>query len=147
MLVLEGNPFVSGVAGYVEQDPSLASKQTAPYVSILLRGNQDIAALARIDPATPWVVLNSEINEQMGLRVGPEQVDLHTAVGIMRGSLEICRITLAAERGSGLDVDATVFVCDDWTRGNFLGYSGLLQRIRFALDPQELKFYFGPFGE
>jgi hypothetical protein len=28
--------------------------------------------------------------------------------------------------------------------GTFLGYSGLLERIRFAVDPQQNNFYFGP---
>ncbi len=33
----------------------------------------------------------------------------------------------------------------DWPPGKtFLGYSGLLDSIRFALDPQRNHFYFGP---
>ena len=147
MLMLEGEPFVCDVADYVEEDPSLDSKQAAVYVSILLGGSRNIETLARVDPATPWVVLNSEISEQLGLTGVSDELFLHTAVGTKRGRLDTCPITLAGEHGNGLEVEATVFVCDDWTRGNFLGYAGLLSRIRFALDPQYLKFYFGPYGE
>ncbi len=39
----------------------------------------------------------------------------------------------------------TFFICSDWPDGRtFLGYSGLLDSIRFALDPQANHFYFGP---
>jgi hypothetical protein len=31
----------------------------------------------------------------------------------------------------------------DWRGPNFLGYQGLLQRIRFAVDPEVNLFYFG----
>lgn len=38
----------------------------------------------------------------------------------------------------------TFFVSQDWPSGlTFLGYSGLLDSIRFALDPQANHFYFG----
>jgi len=31
----------------------------------------------------------------------------------------------------------------DWPGPNFIGYEGLLQRIRFAVDPETNLFYFG----
>ena len=65
----------------------------------------------------------------------------------MVGSLERFPITLPAEEGDALEIDATLFVCEDWHRGNFLGYNGFLERIRFALDPKLAKFYFGPLSE
>jgi hypothetical protein len=40
-------------------------------------------------------------------------------------------------------VDATIFVSPDWHGPNFIGYQGLLQRIRFAVDPETNLFYFG----
>ncbi|WP_017717414.1 hypothetical protein [Kamptonema formosum] len=56
-------------------------------------------------------------------------------------------IRLKAEEGEDLDVDSTVFVPDSevlW--GNFpsfIGLTGFLERIRFALDPNTDTFYFG----
>jgi hypothetical protein len=57
-------------------------------------------------------------------------------------------MTLIADDGDSLRIDATVFVSSDWPRmaGTFLGYSGLLERIRFAVDPQKNDFFFGPIG-
>jgi hypothetical protein len=59
------------------------------------------------------------------------------------------QLTLLADEGDSLDVDAAVFVAtgDEYPVGrSFLGYAGLLERIRFALDPQTNQFYFGAAG-
>ena len=144
MLTVDWEQFISGVSSYYEEDLSLDSNQTSVHVNIELHGNMPIATLARLDPATPWVVLNAELNSQLGLRPSSTQIELRTVAGLMKGSLERFPITLAAEEGNALEIEATLFVCNDWRRGNFLGYSGFLQRIRFALDPLRRKFYFGP---
>jgi hypothetical protein len=36
-----------------------------------------------------------------------------------------------------------VLVSAEWLAPTFLGYMGLLERIRFAIDPQANQFYFG----
>ena len=48
-----------------------------------------------------------------------------------------------ADEGESCEVDATLFVSRDWVYGNFVGYSGFLERIRFAVDPGANDFYFG----
>ena len=50
-----------------------------------------------------------------------------------------------AEDGQSIAVDATVFVSHEWRGQTFLGYMGLLERIRFALDPQVNDFHFGSY--
>jgi hypothetical protein len=63
----------------------------------------------------------------------------------------LCRIPLRFEplAGQGLDVETTVFIPDlppdaPWPFPNFIGLDGVLFRIRFAVDPNENLFYFGP---
>ena len=51
--------------------------------------------------------------------------------------------TLVADDGDSVDVDSTVFVSPEWRAGNFIGYAGLLERIRFAVDPGTNAFLFG----
>lgn len=51
---------------------------------------------------------------------------------------------LRADEGESLRVEATIFLSPDWIGPNFIGYGGLLQRIRFAVDPESNLFYFGP---
>ncbi len=143
MLNLNGEPFASSVARYYDEDPSLGSEQTSVHVQIIIQGKIEINALARLDPATPWVVLNSELTEYLGLGLNGERTMLRTAVGLMEGTLERYPIVLAAQEGQSLEIDATIFVCSDWHRGNFLGYAGLLERVRFAVDPASQLFYFG----
>ena len=144
MLTLDGEEFASGVSTYLEEDPSLNSPEPSVHVRISVQGDVPIEALARLDPATPWVVLNSELNRRLRL---PEDsldiVELRTAIGLKRDFLERFPITLQAEQGDNLEVDATLFICDDWPGANFLGYRGFVQRIRFAVDPFNRKFYFG----
>ncbi len=143
MLTLNEDEFPSGVSTYFEEYPFLKSAQTYIHISIVLEGQVQIPAFARLDPATPWVVLNSELNEQIGLRATPAEIELHTLAGLMKGRLERFPIRLMAEQGDSLEIESTLFVCDDWRRGNFLGYSGFIERIQFAVDPVPKKFYFG----
>ena len=144
MLKLNEELFAPNAASYYEEDPSLESDQTSIHIQIIIQGDTEIATLARLDPATPWVVLNTEFNELLGLGADGPDVYLQTAAGRKEGTLERYPIVLAAQEGQSLEIDATLFVCDDWRRGNFLGYTGLLERIRFAVDPASQLFYFGP---
>ena len=73
----------------------------------------------------------------------PGRVRLSSRVGSFEGALFRGLITLPADRGEPLDVEATIFLSPEWTRPNFLGYQGLLQRIHFAVDPEHNLFYFG----
>jgi len=143
MLNLNGEPFAPSVARYYDEDPSLGSGQTSIHVQIIIKGKTEINALARLDPATPWVVLNSELTEYLGFGLNGERTMLRTAAGPMEGTLERYPIVLAAQNGLSMEIDATIFVCNEWHRGNFLGYAGLLERVRFAIDPASRLFYFG----
>ena len=101
--------------------------------------------LAQLDTAAPWLVLNTDVAEMRSLfdGEGPE-VTLSTRRGTVTGRLEQTMVSILADEGDSLEFPATVFASRDWTGGTFLGYSGFLERIRFAVDPQENFFYFGP---
>ncbi len=50
---------------------------------------------------------------------------------------------------ANLSLDATAFVPQlhpeqTWPLPTFVGLAGMLQRLRFAVDPVDSKFYFGP---
>ena len=68
---------------------------------------------------------------------------MSTRLGVIHGALYRVAVTIEAEEGESLDVEATVFLSPDWRGPNFIGYQGLLQRIRFAVDPETNLFYFG----
>jgi len=52
-------------------------------------------------------------------------------------------MSLVADEGRSLEVDATFFISQSWRGGTFLGYTGLLDRLRIALDSPANLFYFG----
>ena len=100
---------------------------------------------AIVDTGTPYCIFDTELSEALGLSFEDgESVTLRTAYGEVTGTIQRLMIELVAEQGDSLAIDASVFVTDYWTYGNFLGYSGLLERIRFAFDPGTNSFYFGP---
>jgi hypothetical protein len=70
-------------------------------------------------------------------------VVLDTRLGTLKGSLYRIPVALPADEGQPLEAEATVFLSPDWRGPNFIGYQGLLQRIRFAVDPEVNLFYFG----
>ena len=146
MLKLNREDFATGITTYYEEGPTRNSPQSSPYLNISFPGTLPNPVLALVDTGSPWVVLNSELNDQLGLSAQSTEYKLHTRFGLMTGSIERQAITLLAEEGTTLVVDATLFVCNEWTYTNILGYIGFLQRIRFAFDPELRRFYFGAYS-
>ncbi|HEV7504319.1 MAG TPA: hypothetical protein VGS07_05375 [Thermoanaerobaculia bacterium] len=61
------------------------------------------------------------------------------------GVLARLQVQFLADDGENFTTEATFFISPDWPPGRtFLGYSGLLDAMRFAIDPQVNHFYFGP---
>ena len=73
-----------------------------------------------------------------------DSLTLRTAHGPVRGALYRHRIEFLAEEGPNLDIEATLFISPEWHAPCFLGYSGVLERIRFAIHPQTNRFLFAP---
>ena len=112
--------------------------------SIVRFSKEEIDSLGR----APDVVKSFFVNEQLDREwhsqywFGPP-TDLSNRSRTIHGKLIRTPLTILADEGDSLEVDATVFISSEWQHGNFLGYAGLLERIRFAVDPQTNGFYFG----
>lgn len=65
----------------------------------------------------------------------------------MEGSITRLSIRLLADEGDSLTVDATAFIPDvEEYWGDlpvFIGLTGFMERLRFAVDPSTDTFYFG----
>jgi hypothetical protein len=59
------------------------------------------------------------------------------------GWLDRFDLVLKAEVGEPVRIDATWFACPDWPGPMVVGWKGGLERVRFAVDPSEERFYFG----
>lgn len=141
MLTLGDRPFTTGRCRFLDSDGIRAEPKI--YVRVV-PGAWETSVLAQLDTGAAWSVLDSEIAEILGLfEESGEQAKLSTRLGLMNGMLVRIPFTLIAEEGESLRLDATVFVSREWQEGTFLGYGGLLERIRFAIDPAIKSFFFG----
>jgi hypothetical protein len=147
MLTLNGVPFTTGRATYRDFNREHVSSKTAIYVQVVLPIHTGISVYAVVDTGTPYCIFETEILEALGFSFNNgESITLNTAYGSFRGTIQRLTIRLVAEQGDSLDVDSSVFVTGEWWYGNFVGYSGFLERFRFAVDAATNSFYFGPHG-
>jgi predicted aspartyl protease len=145
MLRLDGNNFSTGRARFLDSLPATVNRSARIYVRVAIPGMEE-TFLALLDTGAEWSVLDREIAEQLGIAdVEGPTITLRHKEGSTPGKLVRTMVTMIADEGVGLDVDATVFVPDDpWPTGrNFIGYSGFLEKIRIGLDPQRNDVYFG----
>jgi len=122
--------------------------QTSAEPKILIRVAPDIGAkpvLAVVDTGAPWCIFRPAVGIALLRNFDPvsDQITLSTRLGLIQGALYRGLVILHADEGEALDVEATVFLSPQWRGPNFIGYEGLLQRIRFAVDPETNLFYFG----
>ena len=101
---------------------------------------------ALLDTGAHYCLLNETVarlvEDHLTEGLGPFNV--RTAYGPTKGELYRHQITLIAEAGESLDMGAIVFVPSGWQGPCFLGYTGVLDRVLFAVNPRDNLFYFGP---
>ena len=142
MLTLNGEVFAVGCARFF--DSLDGPEPTAKIYVRVLPGDIELPILAQVDTGAAWSILERDIAEELDLfDKGGHLVTLSTQRGTVSGRLVRAPIALLADEGDSLRVDATLFVSQDWEHGNYIGYCGFLERIRFAVDPQTNDFYFG----
>lgn len=142
MLKLDGDDFTIGRATFADTAPWAAEPTPKIYVKITPE-DLGVVLLALVDTGAPWSLLDAEVAASLSLLNGNgEPKTIWTWRGEIRGRLERINVRLHADEGDSLDLEATVLISPDW-RGNFLGYGGLLQHIRFAVDASNNFFYFG----
>ncbi len=150
MLKLAGEDFSCGCARFFDYDPENRELTAKIFVKVRLE-QLPFTLLAQLDTGAAWSVVDPETAEALDLVERPgEPATLETRFGRRQGKLVPVTCSFLADEGRGdaLETEATFFVADDWPPGRcFLGYSGLLERIRFAIDAQENLFYFGPADE
>lgn len=142
MLLRDGAQFCRGRSRFLDHVPG-AHEDTKVYVKIMPEALGQVL-VAQLDTGAAWAVLDAEVAEAMSLLDGGGfPIPLSTRRGRQHGRLERVRIDLLADEGESYGLEATVWVSPEWRWGNFLGYGGLLERIRFAVDPSDNSFYFG----
>ena len=129
---------------FADRSPRHAEISAKVYVRVRF-GELSQASLAQVDTGAAWSVLAPDVAAAANISVASgDPTRLSTRFGIKEGHLVRAPLTFEADEGDPLVTEATFFVVQDWPQGmTFLGYSGLLDSMRFALDPQANHFYFG----
>jgi hypothetical protein len=135
---------VTGVSRYADSGDRVPVAEPRIYLEVkpgLFQGT----VFAMVDTAAPWCIFEPRVGEfvRESFDEVSENVSLSTRLGTFGGRLYRGPLIVPALEGEPLDVEGTVFVSPDWRGPNFVGYQGLLQRIRFAVDPEANLFYFG----
>lgn len=127
----------------MDRHPKFVEPTAKVFVKIRFAG-LDRTWLAQVDTGAAYSVLETRIARSLDLFTAEgESVLLSTRAGTLRGQLVRIPLEFLADEGSSLEVDATFFVSDAWQGGTFLGFTGLLDRLRIALDSPANLFYFG----
>jgi hypothetical protein len=145
VLKLGADLFTHGRSRFSDRVPGSLDPTAKIYVKLKLRGLER-PLLAQLDTGAAWSVLQTDVAGKLGLLEGMsvEKKRLLTPLGSREGHLVRLPLTLVADEGESLETEGVFFICRDWPLDlTFLGYSGLLDSIRFALDPQANHFYFG----
>ena len=145
MLKLDGQRFTRGRSRFSDHSPEWPESTAKIYVKVRFGLLEDIF-LAQLDTGAAWSILAPDTAGKLGLPIeSGNPMKLSTRFGSVNGFLIRVPLTLIAEEGEDLHTEATFFVSAEWPdRLSFLGYSGLLDSLRIALDPQANHFYFGP---
>lgn len=148
MLRLGAESFTRGRSHFEDHYPARPEPTAKVFVNVAFKG---IATpqLAQLDTGAAYSVVDPDTARELGVleQGDAEEVTLRTHLGRIQGHLVRLDLTLVADEGEALDLEGIFFVSSDWPRGRILlGYSGLLDSLRFALDPPANHFYFGPSG-
>jgi hypothetical protein len=140
----DGAPFATSKTKYVDQIAGYPGTR----IWILVRFDELPASFAVVDTGAPYCVLNKEqanANNPSYRKGATETTKLLVRGELLPGVLIRLPVTLCAETGFDIEVQGTVFVPDEDTNlPDFIGLEGLLNRIRFAVDPSKYLFLFGP---
>jgi hypothetical protein len=135
--------FSQGRSTFADRVAGVDEVTAKIYVRVRFEKGRDV--LAQLDTGAAWSVLDPAMLRFLGSSVDwLEPARLGTRFGSLKGHLVRTPVTFLADEGPSITLPGTFFVSEHWPSGlTFLGYSGLLDSIRFALDPQANDFYFG----
>jgi len=149
MLIFQnGESFTTGEMEYEFKPVSPDDINNRIILSIKVEG---IPAIAVIDTGAPYLIIAPSVANRLDFdnsnSLGNTKLTIRRDT--YSGNLFRVGIILPAKEGDGLQFEATAFVPEqrfEETWGNlptFLGIDSCLDRVRFAIDPCDMKFHFG----
>ena len=145
----DGSPFGIGAASYAYRPAT--DQESSPRIIVTV-GLGDIITSAFVDTGGIYLLCPPHLADDLGLNLdeGEPVGPIRSARGRFEGVLLRLPLTLFAEEGHSLVIEPTVFVPrlkpGDELSEDFpciLGMQGCLERLRFAVDPNNDTFHFG----
>ena len=147
-----GEPFAVGATLYAYRP--VTEQETSPRIILRLL-LEDFETTGFVDTGGVYLLLSPEVADNLRLQSddGIPTVPLMFRGDRVSGALHRVSLTLPADQGDDLTVEATVFVprltpFQEWPNDFpcVLGMLGCLEHLRFAVDPTNSTFYFGESG-
>jgi hypothetical protein len=130
------------------------SDETAAGRLVIKLSVENVPIVAAVDTGAPYLICQPELARPLGpyLADPAGEADLYIRGARFRGRLYLLSVTFRASQGDDPSTLATVFVpqldpWQVWEFPSFIGLTGMLDRMRFAVDPDASLFYFGPLSE
>ncbi len=149
----DGTDFTTGAMLY-EYRPATSAETTPRIVLPIVVGKYEISAF--IDTGGVFFICPPPLAQKLGL--SPEKgIPAQDSIGwrkmSLKGTLHNISLEFLAIEGQGIILEVTAFVPKlPADQGNdelpcVLGMQGCLEKMRFAIDPENDRFYFGALGE
>ena len=133
--------FVTGNQWYLDQMPERIERVGRIVIRARIQGRQFNALL---DTGASFCVLAWDVAEDLGLDVVQGSPEMRALGGsIHEGVVFDVELMLPADQGEHLTVATSVWTSETFHGPSLIGYCGLLEKIRFAVDPAQNLFYFG----
>lgn len=144
----DGTPFATGSTPY---NFVPAKDDITPRILLQVEF-EGVLSTAIVDTGAPYAICSPLIAQLIDLEPSAALREMTIQVRGMqvRGNLYRLTLSFPADEGETLIVDSTAFVPDPQSSlawGNFpsfIGLTGCLERMRFAVDPTSENFFFGP---
>lgn len=100
-------------------------------------GSIRVATQALLDTGAQWSVVGGDLADALLAEAEDEgrEIILLSRMGKLRGRTYRLPVTLLAEEGENLTIEASLVICPSWPAPPVLGYGGFLERIRLGIDP------------
>ena len=147
----DGRSFAQGACGY-RYCPA-TTREATPRIIVQVQIG-DINTPAIVDTGGVYFICEPQIAELIDLDPAEalETDEVNIRGTKCSGALHRVSLTLQAQEGQSIELEVTVFVPSlqphhEWDLPSFMGLSGCLERLRFAVDPVTDTFYFGALQE
>jgi hypothetical protein len=148
--ILFDNDFAVGVAIYSDHYQGYGN-QNHIVISLSPGSDSSLSIRAILDTGAKWCIIDPDIAndwEDFFFNVYSSEMKYRIQGYDYEGDIAHANVVLNASNGQDLIIEARFFIPkllpdQSWELPNFVGLDGLLNYMRFAIDPFENAIYFG----